>query len=541
MPHTSGSSTNTAKSKVKQSVRQKAEQKTVKLKVKMPALKPKQEKVEEVTVTPASTPSGDATLKTPSAPKKAKQVKQEVVEETPKSVRSAGAGKAVKRALDLEVEVDAAEKKKKCKAHYQKQLNQWDPEDMRKAMDVWEEQKEMAPSKRQSYRKIADKFHVPRGTFYNRVSGKVSTWKHASGGKFKPRVISEKDEASLANLLRLYARHGLAFTREEVKELAFEFAQENNRKGFNDEAGRAGKTWFANFLTRNEDIGLKKGADISIYRAFSANKKSIDAWFQMLLGVCIHEDISSPENIWNVDETGCQDVPKATPVVGQKGEKAYCYVPADRGETMTFISCVSAVGNVLPPMVIFKGKRVQQKWKENITPNDAIVRATESAFVNKQVFYDWGIHFVTYLFQNGFTKNKNLLLLDGHRSHLYNIGFLQLLKENNIICVALPPHTSHLLQPLDVGVFHSFKAAWNKNLRAWLKENGHRKPQKEEIWNIILPAMKKSHTVGNIQGGFRKTGIYPLNREMITEEMIGPSSAPNLFSDGEEIICLHQN
>jgi hypothetical protein len=32
---------------------------------------------------------------------------------------------------------------------------------------------------------------------------------------------------------------------------------------------------------------------------------------------------------------------------------------------------------------------------------------------------------------------------------------------------------------------------------------------------------------------------------MITEEMLGPSTAPNLFSDaektGEEIICLHQN
>ena len=41
-----------------------------------------------------------------------------------------------------------------------------------------------------------------------------------------------------------------------------------------------------------------------------------------------------------------------------------------------------------------------------------------------------------------------LLLLDGHTSH-YNPGVLKMAAEEGIIVFCLPPHTTHLLQPLD--------------------------------------------------------------------------------------------
>ena len=44
-------------------------------------------------------------------------------------------------------------------------------------------------------------------------------------------------------------------------------------------------------------------------------------------------NISSPEQIWNCDETGYQDVPKEQEVVGETGVDAYNIVSNEQGET----------------------------------------------------------------------------------------------------------------------------------------------------------------------------------------------------------------
>ena len=44
-----------------------------------------------------------------------------------------------------------------------------------------------------------------------------------------------------------------------------------------------------------------------------------------------------------------------------------------------------------------------------------------------------------------------LLIQDGHSSHI-TVGLIQLAKENDIRIMCLPSNTTHVLQPLDVGV-----------------------------------------------------------------------------------------
>lgn len=56
---------------------------------------------------------------------------------------------------------------------------------------------------------------------------------------------------------------------------------------------------------------------------------------------------------------------------------------------------------------------------------------------------------------------KWLLIFDGHSSHL-SADVDIFCKENAIICLCMPTYTSHLLQPLDVGLFGSLKCAYGK-------------------------------------------------------------------------------
>jgi len=54
------------------------------------------------------------------------------------------------------------------------------------------------------------------------------------------------------------------------------------------------------------------------------------------------------------------------------------------------------------------------------------------------------------------TSGKPILLIyDGHRSH-DTLNLIELAWEHNVILFCLPPHTTHKLQPFDVGVFEHF-------------------------------------------------------------------------------------
>lgn len=54
-----------------------------------------------------------------------------------------------------------------------------------------------------------------------------------------------------------------------------------------------------------------------------------------------------------------------------------------------------------------------------------------------------------------------LLIQDGHVSHV-SIEAIEFARANDIHLLCLPSHTTHILQPLDVGVFKSFKTNFNK-------------------------------------------------------------------------------
>lgn len=62
-----------------------------------------------------------------------------------------------------------------------------------------------------------------------------------------------------------------------------------------------------------------------------------------------------------------------------------------------------------------------------------------------------------------------LLIVDGHASHL-SLKIINILRSNQIICLMLPSHSTHALQPLDIVVFSSVKNDWSKIVRNHLKD-----------------------------------------------------------------------
>ena len=59
--------------------------------------------------------------------------------------------------------------------------------------------------------------------------------------------------------------------------------------------------------------------------------------------------------------------------------------------------------------------------------------------------------------------NYRLLILDGHTSHC-SLQFLAAAEKTRIIILCLPSHTTHVLQPCDVGVFSPLATFYKKEV-----------------------------------------------------------------------------
>ena len=70
-----------------------------------------------------------------------------------------------------------------------------------------------------------------------------------------------------------------------------------------------------------------------------------------------------------------------------------------------------------------------------------------------ELFHLWlSKHFIKY----AVSSRPLLLVLDGHSTH-YQPETVKFAKQNGIIMFCLPPHTTHVSQPLDTCVFRPLK------------------------------------------------------------------------------------
>ena len=306
--------------------------------------------------------------------------------------------------------------------------------------------------------------------------------------------------------------------------MAWDYGTAMGRKGFSKVKQIAGRAWFQAFLRRHKDIRKKKGKNLSINRAMCSNPVNINRWFNLYEATLDRMGIrDQPMQIWNLDETGFQDIPKERPVVGPTGEEVCQTVPGEKGETSTCIAMVNGIGVKVPPMILHKGGgkslRVHDAWNRH-APTHVAVRATPNGFVTRDVFLEFMERTIRWMRGKRLLDAPNLLLLDGHKSHVYNVKFLKLCMDNNITVLCLPPHTSATLQPLDKFPFSNLKGSWQRELIDWIEDNTAKRLAKADFFSLFWPAWVSSMTINAIQSAYRVTGICPVNRNAIPKSKL---------------------
>lgn len=147
-------------------------------------------------------------------------------------------------------------------------------------------------------------------------------------------------------------------------------------------------------------------------------------------------------------------------------------------------------------------------------PEDCLGLAYPSGWMTKENFVKVFRHFIKY--SGASNENPCLLLLDNHQSHV-NLDVIKLAKENGVHLLTFPPHCSHRLQPLDVGVYGPFKTYYNSAAAAWMTSNPGKTISMYRIPELVKCAFNKAMTRANILSAFEKSGIHPFNPDVFSE------------------------
>ena len=130
-------------------------------------------------------------------------------------------------------------------------------------------------------------------------------------------------------------------------------------------------------------------------------------------------------------------------------------------------------------------------------------------YVNDDLGYKWLVDVFDKYIKNRVVGKYRLLLLDGHKSH-FTPEFDQYYKDNSIICLCYPPHSTDRLQPLNVGCFSPLKNIYGRFVQE-KAELGIYHIDKPDFLVLFQQARIIALTPKNIKSAFQAVGILPFD------------------------------
>ena len=173
---------------------------------------------------------------------------------------------------------------------------------------------------------------------------------------------------------------------------------------------------------------------------------------------------------------------------------------------MSAIECINASGWALPPCIIFKGKVFIELWFDGL-PDDWRFEVSPSGWTSDEI----GLRWLEKLFIPSTslrTKGRyRLLILDGYGSHL-TPKYDEICERNKVIPICMPLHSSHLLQPLDIGCFAVLKRSYSRMVEIKMR-NGINHIDKLEFLEAYLEARIEAFKSETIKNSFGAAGLVP--------------------------------
>ncbi|XP_060603989.1 uncharacterized protein LOC132756861 [Ruditapes philippinarum] len=288
---------------------------------------------------------------------------------------------------------------------------------------------------------------IPKQTLYDHSKGKYKNKITQMGPN---RALTESEEKALVNYSLYMSDRGYPLTRSMIRAFTRAIIKKSGRDTKINMLNGPSHEWIRTFLKRHPELS-EKHPDVLVRDRAHVTNKEITEYFNLLDKVLTSKNLlDKPQCIFNCDESGFSAREKFRgKVISRKGKHSYQQVVKFTGHTTVHLA-ISAAGKVIPPCIIYE-KTLPRNC--DFAPKEYRLSATQNGYINMKLFFEW---FRDIFVPNCGSQRPVLLTMDNHASH-FCPDLVDLAIEEGIELLFLPPHATHLLEPLDKGFFHLLK------------------------------------------------------------------------------------
>ncbi|KAI4466292.1 hypothetical protein MML48_3g00008862 [Holotrichia oblita] len=300
----------------------------------------------------------------------------------------------------------------------------------------------------------------------------------------------------------------MPLTPKVLRRSVFAFVEENGLKQpFSIQNRLAGRKWMALFYRRHPEVARRKSQMLNPARAQKLNRPIVTEYFGKLKQILMDLNImNQPQRIYNMDEKGCRlTLHHQQQVLSRKGAKRVHPIAPEHSESATVVTRGNALGKCGP------------EWIDSMPPGTSTAMTAKGS-MTAVTFTIWLNHFVKFK-----SPGRCLLIFDGARSHL-DAAIVDAAEAYDIMLPCLPSNTTHELQPLDKSVFRAFEHYWDEEVLNYWTREPERKITRGRFGHILSIIWPKVMSPANLMAGFRATGIYPFNKDVIPDVAYAPST-----------------
>ena len=216
--------------------------------------------------------------------------------------------------------------------------------------------------------------------------------------------------------------------------------------------------WWDSFKRRHPKLTLRTAAPLSYARLMASDPDILCNYYDLLERTLTENGlVDKPSHIFNLDETGMPLDPSPPLVVAKRGQKNPSAVGSGDKTQVTVLACCNAAGYALPPFVILDRMSLKPELTVGEVPG-TVYGLSKKGWIDGDLFELW---FARHFLSHAPPVRPLLLLVDGHSSH-FEPSVIQRAASEGVILFCLPPHTTHLTQPLDKGCFGPLKRHWRE-------------------------------------------------------------------------------
>lgn len=386
-----------------------------------------------------------------------------------------------------------------------------------------------------------------------------------------PGILTDDEKHRLVHHMYNMNIRDMSMNKEVVMHHILKVVKEVPRKRGSDaekwankwiKEGHVNQRWYHRFETwaikeypdlkkRKEDALDKTRADVT--------RGQINTLYDKLEEVCVMYPAirHSPAHWWNTDETNLRPGGTKTTVLVWKHLRKAKTIANNIRFLITALCAVCADGTSMSPFFILPGEYAERDdgtlkthgyWKtlqktfEGTTFEKATRCQQKNAWCTIDIFMVWFKDvFLPATAHLRTPETPVVLILDGFEAHT-DIDLRVLAANFNVVLVLLPPHSTHLLQPLDVNNMGPLKQHYGTALKIWRVSSPYKILTIAKLLELLCQPFSKAgvnhpspwdaaFNPHNIRGGFKKTGASPPHPVAIPAERAPstplPSSLPH--------------